>query len=55
MPTMVIWSYLFQAQRLGDEIILLEGGEVINKFSKEKLVNLNTSKIKGYLNKNYFN
>lgn len=46
---------LFQAQRLGDEIILLEGGEVINKFSKEKLVNLNTSKIKGYLNKNYFN
>ena len=46
---------LFQAQRLGDEIILLEEGKVINKFPKEKLVNLNASKIKGYLNKNYFN
>tara|TARA_X000001036_G_scaffold231715_1_gene216514 strand:+ start:345 stop:1046 length:702 start_codon:yes stop_codon:yes gene_type:complete len=46
---------LFQAQRLGDEIILLEEGKVINKFPKEKLVNLNASKIKEYLNKNYFN
>ena len=46
---------LFQAQRLGDEVILLEEGKVINKFSKEKLVNLNASKIKEYLNKNYFN
>ena len=45
---------LFQAQRLADEIILVENGVILMKLSKKEFINAKSNKIKSFLNKNYF-
>ena len=45
---------LFQAQRLADEIILVENGVILMKLSKKEFINAKSNKIKSFLNKNYY-
>ena len=45
---------LFQAQRLADEIILVENGMILMKLSKKEFINAQSNKIKSFLNKNYY-
>ena len=45
---------LFQAQRLADEIILVENGIILMKLSKKEFINAKSNKIKSFLNKNYY-
>ncbi|MAZ46196.1 MAG: hypothetical protein CMM98_01275 [Rickettsiales bacterium] len=44
---------LFQAQRLADEIILMDSGSMVSKSINKKLLNSKNSKIQGFLNRNY--
>ena len=45
---------LFQAQRLADEIILMDSGNMVSKSINKKLINSKNIKIKEFLNRNYF-
>ena len=45
---------LFQAQRLADEIILIENGIILMKLSKKEFIKAKSKKIKSFLNKNYY-
>ncbi len=45
---------LFQAQRLADEIILMDSGNMVSKSINKKLINSKNIKIKAFLNRNYF-
>ena len=45
---------LFQAQRLADEIILMDSGNMVSKSVNKKLINSKNLKIKAFLNQNYF-
>ena len=45
---------LFQAQRLADEIIIMDSGGMISKSINKKLINTKNTKIKAFLNRNYF-
>ena len=44
---------LFQAQRLADEIILMDSGSMVSKSISKKLINSKNVKIKAFLNRNY--
>ena len=44
---------LFQAQRLADEIILMDSGSMVSKSINKKLINSKNVKIKAFLNRNY--
>ena len=44
---------LFEAQRLADEIILMDSGSMVSKSINKKLLNSKNSKIQGFLNRNY--
>ena len=44
---------LFQAQRLADEIILMDSGSMVSKSINKKLINSKNLKIKAFLNRNY--
>ena len=44
---------LFQAQRLADEIILMDSGNMVSKSINKKLINSKNVKIKEFLNRNY--
>ena len=45
---------LFQAQRLADEIIIMDSGGMISKSINKKLINTKNVEIKAFLNRNYF-
>ena len=45
---------LFQAQRLADEIIIMDSGGMISKSINKKLINTKNTEIKAFLNRNYF-
>ena len=45
---------IFQAQRLADEIILMDSGNMVSKSINKKLINSKNIKIKAFLNRNYF-
>jgi len=44
---------LFQAQRLADEIILMDSGSMVSKSINKKLINSKNVKVKAFLNRNY--
>ena len=44
---------LFQAQRLADEVILMDSGSMVSKSINKKLINSKNVKIKAFLNRNY--
>ncbi len=44
---------LFQAQRLADEIILMDSGSIVSKLINSKLINSKNKTIKAFLNRNY--
>ena len=44
---------LFQAQRLADEIILMDTGSMVSKSINKKLINSKNVKVKAFLNRNY--
>ncbi len=44
---------LFQAQRLADEIIIMDNGGMVSKLINKKLINSKSIKIKEFLNRNY--
>ena len=44
---------LFQAQRLADEIILMDSGSMVSKSINKKLINSKNVKVKEFLNRNY--
>ena len=44
---------LFKAQRLADEIILMDSGSMVSKSINKKLINSKNVKIKAFLNRNY--
>ena len=45
---------IFQAQRLADEVILVEDGSILMKLSKKDFIKAKNKKIKSFLNKNYY-
>ena len=45
---------LFQAQRLADEVILMDNGNMVSQSINKKLINSKNVKIKAFLNRNYF-
>ena len=44
---------LFQAQRLADEIILMDSGSMVSKSINKKLIKSKNVKVKAFLNRNY--
>ena len=44
---------LFQAQRLADEIILMDSGSMVSKSINKKLISSQNVKVKAFLNRNY--
>ena len=44
---------LFQAQRLADEIILMDSGSMVSKSINKKLINSKNVNVKAFLNRNY--
>ena len=44
---------LFQAQRLADEIIIIDSGSMVSKSINKKLINSKNVQIKEFLNRNY--
>ena len=44
---------VFQAQRLADEIILMDSGSMVSKSINKKLINSKNVKVKAFLNRNY--
>ena len=53
MKIILVTHDLFQAQRLADEIILMESGSMVSKSISKKLINSKNVKIKAFLNRNY--
>ena len=53
MKIILVTHDLFQAQRLADEIILMDSGSMVSKSISKKLINSKNVKIKAFLNRNY--